>query len=64
MWKLPDDSGEYLSALHSIRILELRGIGTGPVSQEDSCNCFSTFSEILADLTLKNFFASFSTKFG
>ena len=36
MRKLPGDSGEYLSALHGIRILELRCIGTGPSVKKTS----------------------------
>ena len=60
MQKLAEDSGEYLSALHGVRSLTLYHIGIGPISQEDLCDCFSAFSEILTDLTLNTFVTSFS----
>ena len=60
MQKLAEDSGEYLSALHGVRSLELYSISIGPISQEDLRNCFLAFSETLTDLTLNNFATSFS----
>ena len=60
MRKLPDHSGEYLSAPQGVRSPELRHIGIGLISQGDFHDFFSTFSETLADLTLKDFLASFS----
>ena len=60
MQKLAEDSGEYLSAVHGVRSLELSRIEIGPISQEDLCNCFSAFSETLTDLTLEWFTMSFS----
>ena len=61
MKRLPEDSGEYLSALHGLRSLRLRSIIIEPVSQGDFHNCFSAFRETLAVLALEHFSMSFST---
>ena len=61
MGRLTEDSGEYLSALRGVRSLELCHVGIDSISQDDFSNCFSAFRETLTDLTLRHFFASFST---
>jgi len=60
MRNFPKDSGEYLSALHNIRSLELADIGIEHIGEEGFRTCFSAFRETLTDLTLTAFITSFS----
>ena len=60
MRDLPQDSGEYLSALHKIHSLTLYRIRVEHVSEEGFHTCFSAFRETLAYLSLETFITSFS----
>ena len=64
MRNLPKDSGEYLSALHNIRSLELVNIRIEDIGEEGFRTCFSAFRETLTDLTLALFVISFSAFVG
>ena len=60
MQNLPEDSGEYLSALHNVRSLKLTNIRVEHVGEGGFRACFSAFRETLTDLSLMAFVTSFS----
>jgi len=60
MENLPQDSGEYLSALPNIRTLKLYHIRIERISEEGFRTCFSAFRETLTALSLGTFDTSFS----
>jgi len=60
MRDLPQDSGEYLSALHNIHSLTLYRIRVEHINEEGFRTCFSAFRETLTYLSLGTFITSFS----
>jgi len=60
MQNLPEDSGEYLSALHNIRSLKLTNIRIEHIGKGGFRICFSAFRETLTNLLLMAFITSFS----
>ena len=61
MQNLSEDSGEYLSALHNIRSLELANITIEHIGEGGFRTCFSAFRETLTSLLLMAFVTSFGT---
>ena len=60
MRDLPQDSGEYLSALRNIHSLTLCDIKVEDIGEEGFRGCFSVFRETLTHLSLDAFTTSFS----
>ena len=60
MRDLPQDSGEYLSALHNLLHLWLHSIQFEHISGEDFRTCFSAFRETLNFLSLESLTMPFS----
>lgn len=59
MRNLPQDSGEYFSALRNLHTLTLYNISIEHLHEEGFRNCFSAFRETLTSLSLETFAMSF-----